>query len=366
MERFTVDSLLLEKMIGFLRSLRRKIKRFLYSPVTFWRQCFNALIAFLILVSVAIIPLQLMSQFSSYHHTLWLFEAIVMGIFTIEYLLRSWSVKGHATSWFGLIDLMAILPFYLLLFDVFTLFDLPKKYVFILIVLRFLRIFKLWTAYERERLALRETRRANGDDQFSTDDNERVVEIVYKHPLFLFFSVLPPIIMISTGIATVLLFNDNWAGIALGALAFVVAIINFVKIWLDFHFDVIYITDRRLVIQNRSLFGSRANDIPYEAITNLRPNTATFFRYFFHFGDICIETASGRVDRRFTYARNPNAAVKRIIHQRYLMMVNLGYRTNTMLDTDNNPPPVKIKSVQKIFTLLRDRVRQTSWQLGTK
>ncbi len=69
------------------------------------------------------------------------FEILSVIIFTIEYILRLWVAKKKlkfALSAFGLIDLLAILPFYLPFFFVFDF-----RILRILRLFRMLRIFKL-------------------------------------------------------------------------------------------------------------------------------------------------------------------------------------------------------------------------------
>ena len=70
---------------------------------------------------------------------LWWVEVVTMAIFTIEYVLRLFvadSPRRFALSFFGIIDLIAILPFYLSL-------GVDLRSVRVLRVLRLLRIFQV-------------------------------------------------------------------------------------------------------------------------------------------------------------------------------------------------------------------------------
>ena len=71
-------------------------------------------------------------------------------LFTIEYILRLISVKrplGYATSFFGLVDLLAIIPTYL------SLFIPGSQYLLTIRILRLLRIFRVFKLAEYVREA---------------------------------------------------------------------------------------------------------------------------------------------------------------------------------------------------------------------
>ena len=75
-------------------------------------------------------------------HRLFVFtEIIITGFFTVEYILRILTIKNkkaYIFSFFGIIDFLAILPFYLSLFFPIT------KYFLILRMLRMLRVFRIF------------------------------------------------------------------------------------------------------------------------------------------------------------------------------------------------------------------------------
>jgi voltage-gated potassium channel len=78
-----------------------------------WDYCVQVLIV-LSLIAFAIETLPSLSP--AWKDALTIFEAITIGVFTIEYLLRLWLNRPrfrYAISGFGIIDLLAILPFYL-------------------------------------------------------------------------------------------------------------------------------------------------------------------------------------------------------------------------------------------------------------
>jgi voltage-gated potassium channel len=102
---------------------------------------FDLILLALILLSVLIVMMETVKGFDNkYHDYLVLMEWIITGLFTIEYLLRIISIKkpiSYIFSFYGIIDLVAILPMYLSVFFVGTsIFSVVRA-------LRLLRLFKI-------------------------------------------------------------------------------------------------------------------------------------------------------------------------------------------------------------------------------
>lgn len=122
---------------------------------TRWDKILNGFIIILIILNVTAVMLEtVQSIHEKYFHFFRIFDIISVIIFSVEYVLRVWSsnhdpryrhsVHGrlrYMVSTDALIDLLAILPFYL---HVFIGFDL--RVLRILRLLRFFRLFRL-TAY---------------------------------------------------------------------------------------------------------------------------------------------------------------------------------------------------------------------------
>ncbi len=122
---------------------------------TNWDRAFNAFIIGLILLNVVAVMLETVPAIYENHKLLFnYFDSISVVIFSVEYILRVWSVTQehkYRHSFSGrlkymvtpgaIIDLLAILPFYL---HVFIGIDL--RVLRILRLFRFLRLFRL-TAY---------------------------------------------------------------------------------------------------------------------------------------------------------------------------------------------------------------------------
>jgi voltage-gated potassium channel len=77
---------------------------------------------------------------TKYHHHLIILEWIITGLFTVEYLLRIITTekpRKYILSFFGIIDLLAILPMYL------SFFFVGSRIFSIIRALRLLRLFKI-------------------------------------------------------------------------------------------------------------------------------------------------------------------------------------------------------------------------------
>lgn len=131
-------------------------------------------ICLIVLISASVIAVILESMSSveaRYGEVLTLFEIVTVAIFSVEYLLRLWcSVEfdanagktawqarlSYMTSFHAVVDLLAILPFYLLLFATFGAMDMR-----FLRAVRLLRVLKL-TRYSAALNMLFLTFRENG------------------------------------------------------------------------------------------------------------------------------------------------------------------------------------------------------------
>ena len=106
-----------------------------------WARFFDVGLILAILVSVGVVMLDSVSAYSERFGT-WFFwiEWHFTILFTVEYLLRLWVVRrprAYALSFFGIIDLLSVLPTYLSLL-------LPGgQFLVVIRVLRVLRIFRI-------------------------------------------------------------------------------------------------------------------------------------------------------------------------------------------------------------------------------
>ncbi|QQS59251.1 ion transporter [Candidatus Peregrinibacteria bacterium] len=287
-------------------------RRILHESGNRWAKIINSFLVLLIVFSVAAIPFHLIPQLSWTLSALKIFELVTVTIFSIEYVLRLWSAQNpirYIFSWYGIVDVVAIVPFYT------GLFFQTEIAWWSLLFLRVLRVLKLGQIYSTERdILLKDTVIKHG--AFETLNNERIEYVIGKHPIFFLLSVVPSLLFLSLGLLILVGFRANPISIGISLLFFVFAFLFFLKSWLDFHYDVIYVTNHRIVIQNRQLFGSKIDDVVYESITNIRPDTTGILRFLLGMGDIHIETAASSGNQYFHNVLNPHEAVNNIARNR--------------------------------------------------
>lgn len=103
---------------------------------------FDISLLVIILASILVVMLESVDSFSArFAHIFFVLEWIFTIFFTLEYFLRIYSVYRpwkYITSFFGIIDLLAIIPTYLSLFIVGT------HYLLVIRSLRLLRVFRIF------------------------------------------------------------------------------------------------------------------------------------------------------------------------------------------------------------------------------
>ncbi|OXB21785.1 ion transporter [Flavobacterium tructae] len=120
---------------------REKVKIILYGTDTFLGKMFDLVLLGLILLSVILIMMETVQGINQKYHTqLIICEWIITVFFTIEYVLRIISIQKpirYIFSFYGIIDLMAVLPMYL------SIFFPGASVLSIIRALRFFRLFKI-------------------------------------------------------------------------------------------------------------------------------------------------------------------------------------------------------------------------------
>lgn len=121
---------------------KRSVYQVIFKSDTKNGKAFDLILLFLILLSTFIVMMESVSNFDAKLHSPFvILEIIITVIFTVEYALRIITLrnkKAYIFSFFGIIDFLAILPFYLSLFFPIT------KYFLILRMLRMLRVFRIF------------------------------------------------------------------------------------------------------------------------------------------------------------------------------------------------------------------------------
>ena len=120
---------------------KQKAHIIIYGTNTVAGRLFDLILLGLILLSVVLVMLETVKEFDGKYHTFILVsEWIITIFFTIEYILRIITIRkpiNYILSFYGIIDLVAILPMYLSFFFVGTsVFTVVRA-------LRLLRLFKI-------------------------------------------------------------------------------------------------------------------------------------------------------------------------------------------------------------------------------
>ena len=106
----------------------------------------------------------------------------------------------------------------------------------------------------------------------------------------------------------------------------------FFKIWLDFNYDILLITNHRVIIQDYNLFGSTANAVGYHSLLNIVPDNRGFFNWLINAGKINIETAADQKTLSFQDMKNAHK-VAQIINQYRASAKNNPNQTQSKIET---------------------------------
>lgn len=138
------EKLLYEKEHNYMperKKWKRQLFRIIYLSDTPLGKIFDISLLILIFISTTIVMMESIPFLDiKYHIVFIVLEIIVSLIFTIEYILRIITTRNkreYIFSFYGIIDLLAVVPFYLSLFFPVT------KFFLIIRMLRLLRIFRI-------------------------------------------------------------------------------------------------------------------------------------------------------------------------------------------------------------------------------
>lgn len=121
---------------------REKIHEIIFEADTGWGKAFDVVLILSIFASVIAVMLDSVGSISE-RYGQWLFVAewSFTVLFTVEYILRMICVRKpmlYARSFYGIVDLLSVLPTYL------ALFLADAKYFLVIRILRVLRIFRIF------------------------------------------------------------------------------------------------------------------------------------------------------------------------------------------------------------------------------
>src|SRR3989338_3072024 len=181
-------------------NLRKELWAILHDGHGMSGHAFNLFLILLIIASLALLPLEFIPQLQDYHDTLATIEVFTAVLFTMEYALRIYAAPNRAQylfSFYGLVDLLSIAPFYLGF--------IGTQYIRALRILRIIRVLKLG-----------EIEAAAAEDEEETMqrgigllEGENVHYVVTRPPLYLVMGCLPPLLSTSVGVAVLLSFDTH-------------------------------------------------------------------------------------------------------------------------------------------------------------
>lgn len=122
-------------------SLRDKIHEVIFEADTPAGKYFDIILLLMIVASVVAVALETVDGFKDHVELFSTLEILFTAFFTIEYFLRIYSVRKpskYIFSFYGIIDLIAILPFYL------SYFFVSGKELAIIRIMRLLRVFRIF------------------------------------------------------------------------------------------------------------------------------------------------------------------------------------------------------------------------------
>lgn len=128
-------------MIKKEKNTRQKAYEIIFEADTFWGKAFDVFLLIAILLSILVVMLESVSEIKkNYGNELLILEWAFTILFSIEYILRLAVIdkpRKYALSFFGIIDLLSILP-------TFISFFIPGSQSFLIIrSIRLLRVFRV-------------------------------------------------------------------------------------------------------------------------------------------------------------------------------------------------------------------------------
>ena len=132
-----------------MKSVKERLYEIIFEADTRTGKLFDVLLLFVIIVSVILVLLESVSSIrSEYRNLLITLEWIITVIFTLEYILRILVVKKpfrYIFSFYGIIDLLSVIPTYL------SLIIAGSQSLIVIRMLRLLRVFRVLklTRYSR-------------------------------------------------------------------------------------------------------------------------------------------------------------------------------------------------------------------------
>lgn len=137
----TEDPNAFSKGLPSIKHMRLIVHEVIFGTETSWGKRFDVVLLWAILISLLAIMFESVPWIGQkYHDPLYIIEWFFTVLFTVEYLLRLWvsdEPRNYAFSFFGVIDLLAVVPTYL------SLFVAGTQFLLVIRAIRLLRVFRV-------------------------------------------------------------------------------------------------------------------------------------------------------------------------------------------------------------------------------
>lgn len=295
-------------MKGIVQTVKQFLQDCFFNHVSVKFHITNALIALAVIISASTMTLQLFIRSGELYDLSQKTNQIIVTLFTIEYIFRLLVAPKfwrYIFSWKGLIDLMAILPFYLYTAGFFQSFNL-------LLLTRNLRFLKF---LEVDEIHFDIVARLNQKKQYGSfilRENEDLLFIARRSSWIFLIEMIFGISILNLGLLSLILLGTSWLGLIPASAFLLMASALCIRSWRNHHYNGIFITNQRLVIQEQDLFGSSESEIPYEFIIDVIPDNRGLWNVLFDIGSIFIESGTPQDDVGLKFIRQPKVVVEKI------------------------------------------------------
>jgi len=268
----------------------------------------NALITLAVIISASTMTLQLFIRSGELFELSQKTNQIIVTLFTVEYILRLLVAPKfwhYVVSWKGLIDFVAISPFYLYTFGVVKSFDL----------LLLSRSFRFLKFLDVDEIHFDMVERLNQKRQYGSltlREGEILLFIARRSSWIFMIEMIFGISILNIGLLTLVLLGTSWFSLVLASAFLLIASGLCIRSWMNHHYDGIFITNQRLVIKEQDLFGSSESEVPYEFIIDVVRDNRGLWNVLFGMGSIFIENGTPQDKVGFKFIRHPKTVVEQI------------------------------------------------------
>ena len=295
-------------MKGLIHSINQFLQDCFFNHVSLKFHITNAIITLAVIISASTTLLQFLLQNGELHDLSLKINQVIVTLFTAEYILRllvAPKLWRYAFSWQGLIDLIAIAPFYLYTTGVFKSLNL-------LLLTRIFRFLKFLEVDEIHFDMVENLNQKKHYGSLTLREGEALLFIARRSSWIFLLEMVLGITILNIGILTLILLGTYWLGLIIASIFLLMASALCLRSWLNHHYDGIFITNQRLIIKEQDLFGSSESEVPYEFIIDVVPDNRGIWNILFRMGSIFIESGTPQDHVGFKFIRHPKVVVEQI------------------------------------------------------